>query len=270
MKILIFSGGLGNQLFCYSFFKYLKKKYANERIYGYYPRKMLNEHYGLEINKWFDVDIPHSSFFSKFILGYYYILHKVLHKNCIDLDMRQCRDEKKRVIMAFKQNRKYYRADYNLSFSVNEEELSDENKKYLNLIRETNSVFIHVRKGDYLSEKYKAKYYGTCSGEYYEEAVNYIKNNVENPHFFCFTDTIDWVKKNLKLDADFVSCNDGENSPLDMFLMSNCKYAIIANSTFSYWGALLGQRKEIIIYPLKWENSIQGRPDIIPENWIGF
>ena len=65
----------------------------------------------------------------------------------------------------------------------------------------------------------------------------------------------------------FIDWNTGENSPLDMFLMSQCKYAIIANSTFSYWGAMLGRKKELVYYPTKWINSEFGNPHIFPEDW---
>ena len=68
----------------------------------------------------------------------------------------------------------------------------------------------------------------------------------------------------------FVDWNKGENSPLDMYLMSQCNGAIIANSTFSYWGAILGKEKARVYYPIKWINSPRGVPDIFFDNWISY
>lgn len=74
-----------------------------------------------------------------------------------------------------------------------------------------------------------------------------MKNLVPSVKFICFSDDIGWVKQNLELgkDAVFVDWNNGTDSPLDMYLMSQCKYGIIANSTFSYWGARLGIKKSL-------------------------
>lgn len=270
MKILIYSGGLGNQLFCYSFSCYIKKKYPNHRVYGYYPSKMMNEHYGLEIDKWFDVSLPKQTWWTRLIILYFYLLKKVMRINCVDVDMRVCTDEKKTILFAFKQNKKYYDFSYNIKFNIDIESLARKNREVLDIIETTNSVFIHIRKGDYLSEKYKNKYEGTCPIDYYAKSINLIRAKVANPHFFCFSDDINWAKKNLNIKAVYIDWNKGENSPIDMFLMSNCKYAIIANSTFSYWAAVLGRRKIITIYPLKWENSKLGTPDLFPSDWVGF
>lgn len=80
-----------------------------------------------------------------------------------------------------------------------------------------------------------------------------------------------WVKKNLLIPSPiYIDWNNGKDSYIDMFLMSNCLYAIIANSTFSYWGATLGRKKEIIVYPAKWVNEPYTAPCIFPNHWIAF
>ena len=87
----------------------------------------------------------------------------------------------------------------------------------------------------------------------------------------CIRDSdITWAHTNIKLKKDtiFVTWNTGAKSLIDMYLMSQCKNGIIANSTFSYWGALLGTKKKYIIYPRKWWNSKQGNPNIFLENWL--
>lgn len=231
---------------------------------------MMNEHHGLEINRWFDVELPKSGFFAKVFVGYFYILKKIFKVNRVESNLRVCEDFNKPVLFAFKQNIKYYDPSYNIRFKVCENEISEKNKLALMSILEEEAVFVHVRKGDYTSERYRARYEGTCPIEYYRDAIKLIQSKVKTPSFYCFSDDIEWVKKNLGIEAKYIDWNKGEDSPLDMYLMSKCKYAIIANSTFSYWGALLGEKKKIVTYPLKWENSEAGIPDIFPEDWIGI
>lgn len=270
MKILIYSGGLGNQLFCYSFSCYMRRKYPLESIYGYYPTNMLNEHHGLEIDKWFDVSLPQQKWWTKVVLLYYFILKRLFSVNVADKDLRSCNDESKPVIFAFKQNIRYYNFDYNIKFKIDTKSLSPKNMELLSIIQKKESVFIHVRKGDYLSERYREKYKGTCTSVYYREAIQLISSRVSHPFYICFSDDINWVNENIGIEATIVDWNKGEKSPLDMFMMSKCKYAIIANSTFSYWAAMLGEKKEIVIYPKLWENSEVGSPDIFPSNWIAL
>ena len=107
--------------------------------------------------------------------------------------------------------------------------------------------------------------------EYYEKAINYVKNKIEGPVFFIFSNDIDWCKENFSFEeAYFVDWNIGEKSFRDMQLMSSCKHNIIANSSFSWWGAWLNNNLDkIIIAPSKWLNDERvDIDDIIPEGWI--
>lgn len=149
--------------------------------------------------------------------------------------------------------------------------LDDKNKEALSKIVTYDSVFLHVRRGDYYSPRYIKKLGGTCPLDYYEKAINHVLNKNKNVVFFVFSDDIEWVKQNLHIPSPvYVDWNKGLNSYIDMYLMSNCKYAIIANSTFSYWGAKLGRKKEIVIYPTKWVNEPYTAPTIFPNDWITF
>lgn len=269
MKILIFGGGLGNQIFEYAFFCWIKDKFPQQTFYGIYSHKYLSEHYGLEIDKWFDVTLPKSHWKASFLTKLMPIVKRLYPKTkCLDLNQRFCVNEDALIYLAFKLSNKYI-PQYNwITWKIDEAFLSQKNKQVLKILRKSKSVFIHVRRGDYLSPKYKARFEGTCPIEYYTKAIADIKNRVDNLTFFCFSDDIEWAKNNLPLDdAYFIDWNIGENSPLDMFLMSQCKYAIIANSTFSYWGAMLGRKKSIVYYPTKWIRSAAGNPLIFPENW---
>ena len=96
-----------------------------------------------------------------------------------------------------------------------------------------------------------------------------MKEHVDNPRFFIFSDDIQWTKENIKVDNPiYIDWNINERSPLDLYLMSECKYSIIANSTFSYWGAMLGNKKALVVYPARWINPPFEVGDLFPENWM--
>lgn len=138
-------------------------------------------------------------------------------------------------------------------------------------IRSSSSVSVHIRRGDYVTNSHTNKYHGTCSLDYYNKAVKYIGKKVDKPLFYIFSDDIDWVEKNLTVDypmtviSNQYSCSDIE----DLRLMSMCKHHIIANSSFSWWGAWLGKKDDgIIIAPKKWFNlSKNNTKDLIPKSW---
>lgn len=129
------------------------------------------------------------------------------------------------------------------------------NRELIEKIVNSDSVSIHIRRGDYLNERWKY-ILGVIQGTiYYDNAVNYISGKVKNPTYFIFSDDINWARDNLKLDnCRFVDHNKARDSYVDMYLMSICKHNIIANSTFSWWAA--------------WINSNKGKIVVIPEQWV--
>ena len=151
--------------------------------------------------------------------------------------------------------------------------LDSKNLEILNLIKNTISVSIHIRRTDFQIIN-SNDIHGFCSLEYYDEAINYIHTNVLMSKFFIFSDDINWAKENLKvpMNSYFVSGNTGEKSYIDMQLMSNCNHNIIANSSFSWWGAWLNSNpKKIVIAPKKWfsdEKMNAQTDDLIPAEWI--
>ena len=270
MKILSFGGGLGNQIFCYAFYLYMKEKYHQEQIYGYYNTNALSEHHGLEIDKWFDVQLPTQKWYATLVLGILYLLKKIIgnHK-WVDTSTRECYNENAIAFVAYKYTKIYLPKYEWIKWKFNEEHLSDRNRELLSFIRSSNAWFIHVRRGDYLSPKYKELFEGCCTLSYYEQAITDVLSKNPDAKFLCFSDDIDWAKENLPDVIDyFPDWNTGEKSPIDMFLMSQCKGAIIANSTFSYWGAVLGIKKSKVYYPQKWINSKRGIPNIFFDEWI--
>lgn len=270
MRVLVYTGGLGNQLFCYAFTQYLRNKYPQESILGVYNRTRLNEHYGLEINRWFNVCLPRQKWYSSILTYFLYAVKKVTGwTGLLDLHQGDVVNPNAIVGWAFRPVNKYVPQGEWISWNVSKEELSDRNKQVLLDIESTNSVFLHVRRGDYLSQTYKQMFEGCCGIDYYQKAIEYINQHVENPKYFIFSDDIAWTKDNIPLDSPtYIDWNTGENSPYDMYLMSHCKYAIIANSTFSYWGARLGRKKDIVTYPTRWFNPPHMVSDMFPQDWL--
>ena len=105
--------------------------------------------------------------------------------------------------------------------------------------------------------------------DYYKRAITVINKKVNNPHFYIFSDDPGYVAKNLRIEnATYVDFNRGSNSWQDMYLMSQCKHNIIANSTFSWWGAWLNKYpSKIVIAPTKWFVNMQEDEIVLPE-WI--
>ena len=130
----------------------------------------------------------------------------------------------------------------------------DANVRMLARIRESNSVSIHVRRGDYLSSTYSSQFIA-LGREYYEGAVKYIRGKITDPEFFIFSDDAQYIREafNWLDNKEIVDINKGNDSYKDMMLMSNCKSNIIANSTFSQWAALLNDNPgRIVVYPAKY------------------
>lgn len=148
------------------------------------------------------------------------------------------------------------------------------NIKISEKMKNENSVAIHLRKGkDYLSSPLTG--HGLCGVDYYMNAIKYIKKNVENPVFYVFTDNPTWLKDNLpQFNYTLVDWNEivGKKNYRDMQLMSCCKHNIIANSTYSWWGAWLNSNpSKIVISPSIFFNPINdffSSSDIICEDWV--
>lgn len=270
MKILVFGGGLGNQLFGYAFTNYIRSRFPEQKVYGVYNKKMLSEHYGLELERWFEVDLPPSRWWVSALTGSLYAIKKITGwKGLLDLDQNVMQKENALVYFAQHTDKRYIPDGEWIKFKVDDNNLNDDNKRVLEEIRNSNSVFVHVRRGDYLSPKYKATFEGCCTLDYYKEAIELVKEKVENPKFFVFSNDIEWSKENLPLEnPTFIDWNTGINSPLDLYLMSNCKHAILANSTFSLWGVYLGKGKQIVTHPKKWINPPFVKGDLFKDEWF--
>ena len=149
--------------------------------------------------------------------------------------------------------------------------LADQNLKIAEQITKVNSISIHIRRGDYVANQATNKVHGFVGTEYYKKAIQSILDRVSSPYFFVFSDDLAWARNNLGLvdNVTFVDHNTGVGSYEDMRLMSLCQHHIIANSSFSWWGAWLNTNpSKIVVAPRKWFANGRNVTDLFPLNWI--
>lgn len=284
-------GGLGNQMFQYAFKLALNKEGIKSDI-SLSNFLYQNHHNGFELNKAFFIDLSFSQKMLCFILSN----AKPLYKNKYSrfflkffiLNIRRAKFEiyNERIEFlydedVFKKNKTFFIGTWQVEnyfsnientiqnsfkFKKPEDKLNVELEK---IIRQTNSVSIHIRRGDYLKPQWKNILGFIDHKIYYNNCISHIENLVDKPTFFVFSDDTAWVQNNLNIEnALFISNNKSKYSYIDMYLMSICKHNIIANSTFSWWAAWLNTNPDkIVLMPEKWINNNENS-GIYPKNWI--
>ena len=145
------------------------------------------------------------------------------------------------------------------------------NKSFMEEIKDCESVSVHIRRGDYISNPTTNQVHGFIGLEYYNKALKLMIEKIDDPHFFVFSDDPEWAERNINTDAQitYIKHNGAKNYE-DMRLMSTCKHHIIANSSFSWWGAWLASNEnKIVIGPSKWfREKDYNDLDRMPKNWI--
>ena len=142
--------------------------------------------------------------------------------------------------------------------------ISQNAQDYLNLIQNTNSISIHIRRGDYLNHPNL----GVLDLNYYQKAINEISIIQDNPIFYFFSDDIEWCKENFSFVNEKIYIQNTHSEIEDLFLMKNCKHNIIANSTFSWWGAWLNKNtNKIVIAPKQWMAHNPKNYTWVPHAW---
>lgn len=133
-------------------------------------------------------------------------------------------------------------------------------------IQQSESVSLHVRRGDYV---HHPKYRDICNDAYFETAIACVLEQSPQARFFIFSDDIAWCREKFKsLNAVYIDHNKKKDSYRDMQLMSLCKHHILANSSFSWWGAFLDHKRQgITIAPKRWKNNMEGTRELIPQHW---
>lgn len=296
MKIVNISGGLGNQMFQYAFAQRLKMMFPDEEVYvdiSHYNTllfkrfKGINLHNGYEIDKIFsNANLPVAGFKQLSQLSYYipnYVLsrlgRKVLPIRKTELIppysmnysfMPEVYTKEDCYYEGFWQCIRYYKEIKPALLNIFSHPTPDcYNKQLIEHIVSCNSVGIHVRRGDYLNEP---EFRNICDLRYYKESIKRLLLDGLSYVFFVFSNDIQWCKENLgPLVGDnpiiYVTGNNGKNSCWDMFLMTYCKSLIIANSSFSWWGAFLNCYAEKVFAPNPWLNR-NCVIDVYDDSWI--
>ncbi|MDR1364880.1 MAG: alpha-1,2-fucosyltransferase [Oscillospiraceae bacterium] len=268
-KIVQIMGGLGNQLFQYAFGVALRKKLNCDVFYekNFFDNQVRSEN---------------GSCYRNYGLGFYNTHIKFANENQIENCFKIPEEElRKHDILYFKNNKNEHLLGYFQKVNYFEDfriellkdlklkiPLDKKNKTMMKMIEKTKSVSVHIRRTDYLNFKDTFEIPGLES--YYYPAMEKIAQIIHDPTFYIFTDSIDWVKENFKTSYKYfiVDINDDSKNYFDLELMRKCKHNIIANSTFSWWGAWLNTNEDkIVISPKVWfVNNDFG--DIIPKSWI--
>lgn len=292
MKIVKFKGGLGNQLFQYSLIRALQLQYNCADVKGdfsYYmdikndtvrvPRieklnVTLDKANGNEISKVCFFRLPGNPM-SLFYKGHIFF-EKILNNKYYFESDRRHRDINN--LLKYEYLDGYWQSWRNLSGIEDilrgeirpKNNLSKNTEEVIEKIKTENAVFLGIRRGDYLAKAKSRNHFGSFGIEYYSRAIEYIKERVENPIFYIFSNDIDWVKQNMEFDCDVIYRDDDvQTSDVEeLFIMAACKHAIIVNSTFYWWGAwLIEKTDKIVIAPKKW--FADDKPiDIVPDSWV--
>jgi len=277
--IVKFNGGLGNQMFQYAFAKGIEQKTGLKAVFDMsffekrYARPFELTIFGIKpekITKLTDkIKIALIWKLRRKLNGKKFMGMKLIsEENAIeyyDFDITE-----ETYIEGFFQTEKHFKG-IDLGFEF-KDKLDKKNKETADLIKASNSISLHIRRGDYVQKKVYQNMFATCSLDYYKRAVDIITKGQTDFKLFIFSDDIQWVKENLNLPYEtvYVDNNKGKDSYKDMQLMSLCKHNVIANSSFSWWGAYLNKNPEkIVVAPQKWFNDVSiKQTDVIPENWI--
>lgn len=285
-------GGLGNQMFQAAAGYSLAKRLGLDLKLDIASLKKYKRHNGYQLSDIFEGEFQIASFWDVLKVlrlknwkqrrnsvevrpGFLFDAHsRVLleksHNYCIDFDKvkTSC------YLAGYWQSQRYFldcQEDIRKIFKF--KKLTDSaNLSVFERIIRSNAVGIHVRRGDYISDINANEFHGICDFEYYQHAIRIIQEKVEKPRFFLFSDDMQYCKTAFEHlnNVEFVDVNAGKNSYKDMHLFSACKHHIIANSSFSWWGAWLGNWDEQhVIAPKVWfAGSTYPIQDIYKHNWI--
>lgn len=287
MIIVKLMGGLGNQMFQYAFGRalgiHLKQKIFYDKSWFYQdfvgttPRELKLEAFNLSLpytkleNPLLKTKIGRHI---KSALQNIGLISKYIKVDEETLVLNELNSGKNFYFEGYWQNPEYFEGiretilkDFSFSELKNPEDANLQNQ-----ISTSESVAVHIRRGDYINNPTTNQFHGTCSSEYYKKATEHIASKVENTRFFLFTDDPDFVKTNFGFLPDSTLVSDNQRSEIDeLNLMHLCKHFIVANSSFSWWGAWLSQTPEkIVIAPKQWYKNSEANEKckIVPKNWI--
>lgn len=289
MIIVKLQGGLGNQMFQYAFGLSLSRKlncglYLDSTILRETGHNMVLRNYELDIFS-DEIRIADTQQINKFIRPgkLQRLLNKtgiskttVYREKSLRFDANALCVTPPAYFDGFWQTEKYFNAKLlRQAFAFTRSLNSKSGEIATEIAQQNNPVSIHIRRGDYVSSKPTNELHGLCSLAYYQNAIALINERISYPHFYIFSDDAEWTEQNLipsLKNATLVHHNKGTDSWQDMALMSKCRHHIIANSSFSWWGAWLSaDEKKTVIAPQNWfakPSAYFDDVDIVPSNWI--
>jgi len=282
-------GGIGNQMFQYAAGRSLAANLSQDFFLDLSSFKDYELHHGFQLDRVFNIssevtEVKSLNFFGwrysrlmmkfmkrpwfAFLRGGHFLIEPHFNYRPDFFNPRS-----KAYLYGYWQSEKYFK--FNESFIRQEfsfkKPLCDKNLKIAQHIASVNSISLHVRRGDYVTDQKTARIMSLCDPTYYQRAIRHVANHVEKPVFFVFSDDVEWAKKNIAIDypCTYIDHNRQEHSYIDMQLMSLCKHHIIANSSFSWWGAWLNSSLEkIVVAPAVWFIDGTDDCDLVPEAWI--
>ncbi len=254
-------GGLGNQMFCYAYAKAMQNRGFNVRI-DLSLYESYNLHGGYQLDYFFsDIEtcIIKKNFIDK-IFSFFNLEYNIIREEKHGFDSKYLNINDNKYVIGYFQSEKYFLNIRDIllkQFKPNFQISSYAKTLQEKILNEQNSCSIHVRRGDYLNNK-NQKIYKTLNSKYYLNALSWIEKKHKNIKYFIFSDDIDWVKANLDFKNAFYIENSNKRKPHeDILLMSECNHNIIANSTFSWWGAWLNSNDDkIVLSPKDWFNDV--------------
>lgn len=268
MKIVCIKGGLGNQMFEYCRYRQLAETHDGG-VHLYLDNRRTKEHGGCLLDKCFSIEKPRSAVIVSAVVA----LLKLCRSVGVGRSLWDDERESAVLIDDFSQDKQFI-ANASDVFRFRDFSLLPCIADYEKSIRSRPlPVSLHIRRGDYLHPS-NFDNFGVCDISYYERAMQAVGSRWGNAHYFVFSDDTTWAKSNIQSDAGnvtFVDCGDTTPDYTEMYLMTLCKAHIIANSTFSFWGAYLSNANLLTVYPKKWySNKHWTRPNIFPHNWISM
>lgn len=284
MIIVKIVGGLGNQMFQYTYAKVLEQKGYEVKI-DISAFETYKLHGGYQLEK-YNIDLQSScieenskyysnSLLSKILCKVGIETSKAIREKTLFFDKAFLNIKDDNYIEGYFQSEKYFiniRGILLEQFTI-KQELSNYTKEIEQQISESiNSCSLHIRRGDFINDK-NTNIHGACSLEYYKNAIKYMRKEEKDINYFIFSDDMEWVKENLKLENTiYIQSKEKRIPHEDIYLMSLCKHNIIANSSFSWWGAWLNlNSKKIVIAPKRWfadEKLYKQSGDIVCGSWV--
>ncbi|WP_192986681.1 alpha-1,2-fucosyltransferase [Carnobacterium mobile] len=292
-------GNLGNQLFIYACARkiqketgqticlntYYLKKYYKDYTFSLSDLK-LNDNVVIEENKSLPWFMNVNSFFSKAIIKttskfnginqlisnfVFYLYSKFGVYIWLNTTYKKLPIKKRKnyYLSGFWQSDKYFEdiRENLLEELLPREKPLNKNHEFINLINKTESICVTIRRGDYITNEKVKKTHFICDEAFFVEGVEKLKNDLENPVVFCFSDDIEWAKENIHFDCPtYYECG---NDPVweKLRLMSLCKNFVISNSSFSWWAQYLSKSENKIVYaPSVWYAD-GTKADIFQDNW---